>query len=165
MHTPFKSPIENYFLPTQCHFFLFVCTYFYLWESLLIYDELWESFLNHSHLLAPILISENLFSSVCTYFYLWESVFLSLYENKPAYEYCHHLKEIFYHQNTIVIFCWFHKYQFYVFLLWILFILCLTTFLLNRVFLNSLKSVMIFPPFCCIRFFTINIFHRMHLWF
>ena len=30
--------------------------------------------------------------------------FLSLYENKPEYEY-HNLKQIFYHQKQIMIFC------------------------------------------------------------
>ena len=27
----------------------------------------------------------------------------------------HHLKQIFYHQNIIMIFCWFHMFQFHVF--------------------------------------------------
>ena len=27
----------------------------------------------------------------------------------------HHLKQIFYHQNMIMIFCWFHMFQFHVF--------------------------------------------------
>ena len=64
---------------------------------------------------------ENLFAHI--YFHLWSSVrmsfenlfhlwfdfiwsFLSFHENKKAYEY-HCLKQIFYHQNTIMIFCWF----------------------------------------------------------
>ena len=58
--------------------FLFVRTYFYLWESLLVYGRLWESFLVYDH--------------------LWKSIFLSLYENKYVYEY--------HHQNMMMIFYW-----------------------------------------------------------
>ena len=73
-YTPINQPIEN----------LFVRTYFYLCKSLVI--------------------CENLFESLLIYGHLEESIFLSLYENKLAYEH-YHLKQIFYHQNTIVIFC------------------------------------------------------------
>ena len=74
--------------------------------------------------------------------HLWESIFLSLYENKQAYQY-HYLKQIFYHQNMIMIFCRFPMFPFYVFLPWILLILCVTIFMLNKVPLNSLNSVAI----------------------
>ena len=37
-----------------------------------------------------------------------------LYENKLKYEF-HHLTQIFYHQNMIMIFCQFHRFLFYVF--------------------------------------------------
>ena len=94
----------------------------------------WEFFCIHLFLFA--IICENLFF-ICG--------FLSLYENKQAYKY-HHLEQIFYHQNTIMIFCWY--FIIYVpnlcFLLWILLILCLSTFLLNKVASNSLNSVAIF---------------------
>ena len=47
---------------------------------------------------------KNLFKYLLIYDHLCESIFLSLYENKQAYEYrC--LKQIFYHQNTVMIFC------------------------------------------------------------
>ena len=88
--TPINPPIEN----------LFVCTYFYLCESLIISENLFLF----------MIISENLF-------YSWSSVkiyFLSLYENKLVYE-SNYLKQIFYHQNTIMIFCWFRIFQFYLF--------------------------------------------------
>ena len=45
---------------------------------------------------------ENLFH--LWFDFIWS--FLSFHENKKAYEY-HCLKQIFYHQNTIMIFCWF----------------------------------------------------------
>ena len=89
----------------------------YLWESLLVYDH------------------------------MWESIFWTLYENKLVYESHHFKKKIFYHQNTVMIFCWYHMFQVCVLLFWILFILCLVILLLNKVFLNSLNSVVIFTPF------------------
>ena len=87
-------------------------------------------------------------------FYLWESLllfyfiyfFLSLYENNPAYEY-HHLKQIFYHQNTIMIFLLTSYVPFSCFLFWILLILCLVTFLFSKVFSYSFNSTAIFTPF------------------
>ena len=95
--TPINPPIEN----------LFVRTDFYLWSSVRISSFLWESFL-------IFFICENLFL-------LWESfritvicVNLCLYENKQVCE-SHHLKQIFYHQNTIIIFCWFRMFQVCVF--------------------------------------------------
>ena len=45
-----------------------------------------------------VIIYENLFESLLFYDHLWESIFLSLYEDKQAYEY-HYVKQIFYHQN------------------------------------------------------------------
>ena len=84
------------------NFSLFVRTYFHLWESLFIYYRLQKIFLINDH--------------------LRESLFLSLYENKQAYEY-HHVLLISY----VPILC---------FLLWILFSWCLTTFSLNKVSLN-----------------------------
>ena len=72
---------------------LFVHIYFHLWSSVRM------SFENLSHL---------------WFDFIWS--FLSLYENRQAYEY-HCLKQIFYHQNTIMIFCWFDMFPFYVFCL------------------------------------------------
>ena len=70
------------------------------------------------------LLIECLF--VRTYLYLWSSVrissfyenlsylyFLSHYENKLVYD-SHHLNQVFYHQNLIMIFCWFRMFQVYV---------------------------------------------------
>ena len=55
---------------------------------------------------------------ICTHLFLFVIIcdFLSLYENKQAYEY-HHLKQIFYHQNMILIFSRFRMFPFYVFCL------------------------------------------------
>ena len=53
---------------------------------------------------------------ICTHLLLFVIIcdFLSLYENKQMEEY-HHLEHIFYHQNTIMIFCWFCMFPCYVF--------------------------------------------------
>ena len=82
---------------------------------------------------------------ICTHLFLLVILcnFLSVCENKRAYEY-HHLQQIFYHQNMKMIFRWFRMFPFYVFLPWILLILCLIIFLLNSVSLNSLNT---FPVF------------------
>ena len=98
---------QNFFV--RQNLFSPVCSCFYLRESFILYDHLWKFLLVYDH--------------------LWESIFLSLYEKKQVYEY-HRLKQIFYHQNIndillisyVPILC---------FLLWILFIFCLTTFLLK----------------------------------
>ena len=131
-------------------FFLWVSLFFlriflnpsYLWESLLIYDHLWES-------IWFMIICENLLE------YLF--AFYSVYKNKQMYEY-HHLKQIFYRQNMTMIFWWLCMF----FLLWILFILCLTTFLLNKSVFEFKKLSRYIYSFFDIRFFTINIFHRIH---
>ena len=73
------------------HLFLFVWILDYLWKSLLF-----------------VRISLNLF------FFMIICANLCLYENKQAYE-SHHLKQIFYHQKQIIIFCWFYMFQFCVF--------------------------------------------------
>ena len=52
----------------------------------------------YTHLFLLATICENVFESLLIYDQLCESVFLSIYENKQAYEY-HYLKQIFYHQN------------------------------------------------------------------
>ena len=83
---------------SSLYFHAFVC----------ICNHLWESFLFH----------ENYFSIVRTLFYLWELSFicenLCPYENKKVYEY-HHLKQILYHRNMTMIFCWFPMFQVCVF--------------------------------------------------
>ena len=94
-YTPYQPPYQKFIF---MNLFLTVWIFDYLWESLLFE----RTFLNPSHLWESLLI----------YDHLWESIFLSLYENKQVYEY-HHLKQIFYHQNTIVISCWFLMFQFY----------------------------------------------------
>ena len=81
------------------------------------------------------------------------SLFLSLYENKPIYE-CHLLNlQIFKNKHLYV--------PRSCFLACILLILCLSFFLLNKVSLTNVCCDI--HPFCRIRFFTINIFHRMRL--
>ena len=109
--TPFYDTTEVYpYLPTYwefiyTHLFLFVITcesLFFLWEYFWIFSDLWSS----------VRID-----------------FLSLYENKQTYE-SHHLKQIFYHQNAIMIFCWFRMFLFYIFCLEF-FSFCLSIFLLT----------------------------------
>ena len=92
-----SSFCENLFLSMSIskNLFSFVRIFLnssYLWESLLIHAHLLESFLIHrcSKRICEILL-EHLFS------------FYSLYENKQVYGY-HNLKQIFYHQNMIMIF-------------------------------------------------------------
>ena len=97
------------------------------------------------HLFLFVTICENLFESLLIYDHLWESIFLSLYENKQVDEY-HCLKQIFYHQNMIMIFCWFRMFSFYVFTLNSSHFMS-DYFLLNKVSLNSLNSVAISTPF------------------
>ena len=77
----------------RVNLFFFMRTLFYPWESLLFYGHSsfsWELFF----------ICEN----------------LCLYENKLVYE-SHHLKQIFYHQNMIMIFCSFRMFPLYAFCL------------------------------------------------
>ena len=127
------------------HVFLFVI----IWENLFF---LWESFW-------ILLICENLFlfMIICV-----NLLFLSVYEHKSAYE-CHHSKQIFYHQNMVMIFCWFCMFPFYVFCfefcsfcVWVLFV--------KQSVFEFIKLSCNIHSFCRIRFFTINIFHGMHLW-
>ena len=65
----------------------------YLYAPTFICDHLWESLLFMS-----IFLNIFLFMIICQ-----NLVFLSLYENKEAYE-SYYLKQIFHHQNTIMIF-------------------------------------------------------------
>ena len=86
----------------------------YLSEFTLICQNLFLFVKTHFYLSEPVFICQNPLLFVRTYFHLWESlliydhlwesIFLSLYENKQVYEY-HNLKQIFYHQNIITIFC------------------------------------------------------------
>ena len=86
---PFMRIFLNLFL------FMIICkNLFLLWESFWISSYLWSPVKNFS-------FYENLFESLLVNDHLWE---LSLYENKRACE-SDHLKQIFYHQNMIMIFC------------------------------------------------------------
>ena len=94
--------------------FIFVC-------DLFLYAQ--NFFVICMHLFLFVIICENLF-------FLWESFWISIIcvnlcldKNKQVYEY-HYLKQIFYHQKQIKIFCSFHMFLFYVFCLeffWVLF--------------------------------------------
>ena len=65
----------------------------------------------YMHLFLFVNIYESfLIFRICDH--LWEYIFLNLYKNKLVYEY-HHLKQIFYHQNMIIIICWFGMFPFY----------------------------------------------------
>ena len=138
--TPINPPIEGFF----------VRTYFYLWSSVRI------SFF------MGIFLNPYLWESLLIYDHLWESIFLSLYENKLVYEF-HHLKQIFYHQNMIMILYWFRMFQVYIFLLWTLLILCPYFFVKQSIF-KFIKFSRNIYSFCCIRFFTIIWKHWIHLW-
>ena len=99
--TPLNPSIKIYFSPI---FFFFACTYFDLWESLIIICK--KSFLIYDHLQEffwTLLICENLFIFMIICENLLEHIFAfySLYENKQVYEY-HHLKQIYYYQNIII---------------------------------------------------------------
>ena len=80
-----------------CMHLIFICDH--LWQSLLFM----RIFLNFSYLWESLFLYDN----------LCESIVVTLYENKHVYE-SHHLEQIFYHQNTIMLFCWFHMFPFYV---------------------------------------------------
>ena len=80
------------------------------------------------------------------------------YENKPRCKF-HHLTHIFYRQNMNISYV-----PSLCFLLWILFILCLTIFSLNKTSLNFFNSVAILTPFAVLYylpsiFFIEYIFH------
>ena len=114
----------------------------YLYRLIFICDHLWESIL---------------FTRISSYDHLCESTFLSVYENKLVYEY-HHFKKNLLSSKRDNNICWVCMFQFYVFLLWIRLILCLTTFLLNKVLLNSLNSVTMFIPFAVLNYLPSIIF-------
>ena len=106
--TPINLPIKNYLSLILTQFFLshlIIHIYFYLSET--IFHFLRLTFTCKNHFLFMI-IFENLYD------HQQDSIFSSLYENKQAYQ-PHHLKQIFYHQNMIMIFCWFRMFQIYVF--------------------------------------------------
>ena len=113
----------------------------------LIYNDLWESVLFISFVPAYLIICMHVFCllSSVRIFMIYVCVNLCFCDNKQVYEY-HHLKQIFYHQKQIMIFCWFHMFQVCVFF-FEFFLFCVSTFLLNKVSLNSLNSVAIFTPF------------------
>ena len=148
--------------------FLFVSISSFLWELFFICEHLLffmrNSFLSKSMSYFSwkvFFIPEHLFFFMITFFYF--CFFLSLYENKQTYK-SHHLKQIFYHQNMIMIFCrfcmfqtydfWLEFFQFYV---WVFF------FVQQSVFKFIKLSCNIYS-FCRIKLFTINIFYGIHLW-
>ena len=79
------------------------------WSPVRISSFLWESFSNPSYLWKSLLIYDHPWKFFSTFF-----AFYNLCKNKQVYEY-YHPKQIFYHQITIMIFCWFCMFQFYVF--------------------------------------------------
>ena len=130
----------------------------YLCARFFICDHLRESLLFMRIFLNP----SYLWESLLIYDHLCESIFLSLWENKQEYEY-HYLKQIFYHQNTLMIFCWFCMFQFYVF--WFeFFLFCVWLLFYSISVFGFIKLTRNIYSFCRIRFFTINIFHGIHLW-
>ena len=100
----------------------------------------------YMHLLLFVTLCENLFESLLIYDQLWEFIFLSIYENKQAYDVTSSKTNLLSsktNNDTLLI----SHIPILCFLSWILLISCLSTFLLNNVSLNSLKSVAIFTPF------------------
>ena len=134
MYTRFNHPMENYFLPNLTPIFFIAFIYFHLCALIFICKNFFLFMIVCENLFLFMIICENLFFFVMIFLnpsYLWKSLligghlwesfntsfdFYSLYENKEAYEY-HHLKQIFYHRNMIMIFCWLRIFQFYVFTL------------------------------------------------
>ena len=79
MCTPIDTPIDSYFF-YRIFLFSFVCTYFYLLESLLIYDNLFLFRIICKNLFLFMMICKNLFhlfSSVRNSFYLLSFVRIS----------------------------------------------------------------------------------------
>ena len=115
------QPAYRAFINMQSFLFVIIC------ENLFFYQNLFKSFLlvRFSSLCENFfesffmgiffesLVSENLFDYLFIYDHPCESIFLSLYENKQAYEF--HLKQISCHQNMIMIFCLFRMFLFYAF--------------------------------------------------
>ena len=86
---------------------LFIRTYFQLCASLIICENLsflWKSFW-------ILLTCETLF----LFMIIWKIYFLKFLW-KQASSWIQSSKQIFYHQNTIMIFCWFRMFQFCFFL-------------------------------------------------
>ena len=126
--TPINPLIEN----------LFVRTYFYFWSSAVRISSFYDNFLKS-------FLFVRMFWNLFFYDHLWEFIFLSLYENKQACE-CRRLKQIFYHQNTVMVICWFHMYQVCFFSL-NSFHFVSENFFIIKLSLNSLNSVAIFTHF------------------
>ena len=96
----FMTICENLFFFCENLLFMIICENLFFFVIIFLNpSDLWKSLLIYDHL------CESLRTSFC---------FFSLYENKQAYEYCH-LKQIFYHQNMIMIFSWLWIFQFCVF--------------------------------------------------
>ena len=112
MCNPLNPSMENYspLIWHQLFFTRFTC--FYLWEPLLICQNIFLFVRTHFYLSESLLLYDHLWECLLIYDHLLESIFLNLNENKQAYE---HHQFFFYHQETIMIFCWSHMLQFYVF--------------------------------------------------
>ena len=104
-------------------FAVVLITLFYYTTDVYPYQPTYRGFVC-THLFLFVIICENLFFLresflyVRIFSYLWSSVgiyyFIIYLLNKLVYEFPHR-KQFFYHQNTIVIFCWFRVFQVYVF--------------------------------------------------
>ena len=85
---------------------------------------------------------------ICTHLFLLVIICENLF---------HHLKQIFYHQNMIMIPCWFRSTYFMYFAFNFSHFISRYFFIEQSVFKFTKLSCDILS-FCCIRFFTINIF-------
>ena len=138
---------------TYCEFI--VGTYFYSWSFVTI------SYLYENHFKSFLFV--RIFFNLFLYYHLLEFFFLSLYENKQPYEY-RRLKQIFYRQNSIMIFNYFICTKLVFFTLSYFHLVC-DYFFLKYSFFKCIKLSRNIYSFCCIRFFTIIWKNWIHFWF
>ena len=143
---------DNSLLNLICENLFFLSELFFILEHLFFFMRnsfLFESMSYFSWKL--FFIRKHLFFFMKTFFYF------CLYENKQTYK-SHHLKQILFHQNMIMIFCRFCMFQTYDFLAWIPLILCLSIFFIKQRVFKFIKLSCNIYSFCRIKLFTINIF-------
>ena len=115
---------------------IIVCTHLFSSVRISFYENLLylPEFLFYENFFEFLFICENQFFFLRS---LWKWASVSM----------HYLKHIFYHRNTIMIFCRFRMFQVYVFCVEFFSFCVSLLFWLNKVSLNSLNSVAILTPF------------------
>ena len=138
-------------------YFLFFCQNIFSYVKIFFY--LSEPIFICVHLFLSARISFYLWSSAKIFSYLWSSVKIYFLKSlwKEASVWIPSSKTNLLsskHDNDILLISYVPILHF---LLWILFILCLSTFLLNKVSFNSLNSVSVFTPFAVLdQYFSWN---------